>query len=126
MNPIHIVALLALLLYLAFTVLVGRERMRARVVAPATTGDPAFERAFRVQQNTLEQLVVFLPALFLAGQYWSPNVIAGIGVVWLVGRVLYRFEYTKDPASRTAGFILTLLPTVVLVLAALWGVTTRG
>ncbi|ODS90730.1 MAG: hypothetical protein ABS45_13750 [Comamonas sp. SCN 65-56] len=126
MNPIHIVALLALLLYLAFTVLVGRQRMRGRVVAPATTGDPAFERAFRVQQNTLEQLVVFLPALFLAGQYWSPNVIAGIGVVWLVGRVLYRFEYTKDPASRTAGFILTLLPTVVLVLAALWGVATRG
>ena len=126
MNPIHIVALLALLLYLAFTVLVGRQRMRGRVVAPATTGDPAFERAFRVQQNTLEQLVVFLPALFLAGQYWSPNVIAGIGVVWLVGRVLYRFEYTKDPASLTAGFILTLLPTVVLVLAALWGVATRG
>ena len=126
MNPIHIVALLALLLYLAFTVLVGRQRMQGRVVAPATTGDPAFERAFRVQQNTLEQLVVFLPALFLAGQYWSPNVIAGIGVVWLVGRVLYRFEYTKDPASRTAGFILTLLPTVVLVLAALWGVATRG
>ena len=126
MNPIHIVALLALLLYLAFTVLVGRQRMRGRVVAPAPTGAPAFERAFRVQQNTLEQLVVFLPALFLAGQYWSPNVIAGIGVVWLVGRVLYRFEYTKDPASRTAGFILTLLPTVVLVLAALWGVATRG
>ena len=126
MNPIHIVALLALLLYLAFTVLVGRQRMRGRVVAPATTGDPAFERAFRVQQNTLEQLVVFLPALFLAGQYWSPNVIAGIGVVWLVGRVLYRFEYTREPNSRTVGFILTLLPTVVLVLAALWGAATRG
>ncbi|OJU86560.1 MAG: hypothetical protein BGO13_03940 [Burkholderiales bacterium 66-5] len=126
MNPIHVVALLAVLLYIAFTVLVGRQRMQGRVVAPATTGDPAFERAFRVQQNTLEQLVAFLPALFLAGQYWSPNVIAGIGVLWLVGRVLYRFEYTRDPNSRAVGFILTLLPTVALVLAALWGALTRA
>ncbi|MCZ2104672.1 MAG: MAPEG family protein, partial [Burkholderiales bacterium] len=85
-----------------------------------------FERAFRVQQNTLEQLVAFLPALLLAGLYWPQPVIAAIGVVWLVGRLLYRVEYMKEPKSRTAGFALTLLPTVALTLAGLWGAVMRA
>lgn len=120
-NPIHIVALLALLEYLAFTVLAGRARAKGHVMAPSTSGDEAFNRAFRVQQNTLEQIVIFLPALLLASIYWPQTVVAGIGVVWLVGRLLYRQQYVKNPASRAPGFILTLLPTVVLLLMALWG-----
>ena len=121
MNLIHAVALLALLEYLAFTVLVGRARMQGHVMAPSTSGDEAFNRAFRVQQNTLEQIVPFLPALLIAGLYWPQAVVAGIGVVWLVGRLLYRQQYVKNPASRGPGFMLTLLPTVVLIFAALWG-----
>lgn len=121
MNTVHIVALLAIAQYLAFTVLVGRARMRWRVMAPATTGHPMFERAFRVQQNTLEQLVAFLPALLLAGLYWPQPVVAAIGAVWLAGRLLYRLEYMKDPARRAPGFGLTVLPTMALILAALWG-----
>lgn len=122
MNWIHLVALLALLEYLAFTVLTGRARVRYKIKAPAVTGHEMFERAYRVQMNTLEQLVVFLPALFLAGSYWPPAVVAAVGAVFLVGRLLYRMQYVKDPASRAPGFILTLLPNVVLLLAALVGV----
>ena len=70
MNPIHVVALLAVLLYIAFTVLVGRQRMQGRVVAPATTGDPAFERAFRVQQNTSSP---FCPRCFWRGSTGRPT-----------------------------------------------------
>lgn len=126
MNHLHTVALLAVLEYLAFTLLTGRARMRGHVMAPSTTGDEAFNRAFRVQQNTLEQIVAFLPALLLAGLYWPQDLVAGIGVVWLVGRLLYRQQYVKNPASRGPGFALTLLPTVALALAALWGAVGKA
>ncbi|HMN20856.1 MAG TPA: MAPEG family protein [Ottowia sp.] len=121
MNWIHLVAVLALLEYLAFTVLTGRARVKYKIRAPATSGHEMFERAYRVQMNTLEQLVVFLPVLFLAGRYWPPAVVAGVGAVFLLGRVLYRHQYVKDPASRAPGFILTLLPNAALLLAALLG-----
>lgn len=121
MNWIHLVAVLALLEYLAFTVLTGRARVKYKIRAPATSGHEMFERAYRVQMNTLEQLVVFLPVLFLAGRYWPPAVVAGVGAVFLLGRLLYRHQYVKDPASRAPGFILTLLPNAALLLAALLG-----
>lgn len=122
MNYVHLVALLAVLEFLAFTVLVGRARVKYKIRAPATSGHEMYERAFRVQMNTLEQLVIFLPALLLAGVYWPQALVAGVGVVYLVGRLLYRQLYMKDPARRAPGFILTLLPNVVLLLAALAGV----
>lgn len=122
MNYIHLVTLLAILEYLAFTILTGRARMKGHVMAPATTGDEAFNRAFRVQQNTLEQIVAFLPVLLIAGSYWPQTLVAGIGMVWVIGRLLYRQQYVANPASRAPGFMLTLLPTVVLVLMTLWGV----
>jgi len=125
-NTIHLVALLAVLEYLAFTVLVGRARMQGRVMAPSTAGDEAFNRAFRVQQNTLEQIVAFLPALLIAGLYWPQAAVAGIGAVWLAGRLLYRQQYMKNPASRAPGFMLTLLPTLALTLMSLWGVLAGG
>lgn len=115
MNYIHIIALLALLLFFAFGVLVGRARVRYGVKAPAVTGHEQFERAFRVQMNTLEQLVVFLPALLIAGTYWSQTMVAGLGLVWLIGRLIYRQAYVADPAKRGLGFLLTVIPTFVLL-----------
>jgi len=125
-NTVHIVASLAVLEYLAFAVLVGRARMKSHVMAPSTTGDEAFNRAFRVQQNTLEQIVAFLPVLLIAGLYWPQAVVAGIGAVWLAGRLLYRQQYVKNPASRAPGFALTLLPTVVLTLMVLAGALLKA
>lgn len=116
MEWVAIIVVLALLQYLAFGMLVGRARGRYEVSAPAITGHPVFERYYRVHQNTLESLVVFLPALLVFATYASATVGAGIGVVYLVGRQLYLRAYVKDPASRGPGFLLTLLPSLVLLI----------
>jgi uncharacterized MAPEG superfamily protein len=125
MNYVHIVAVLATIQYCLFGVLVGRARGKYGIQAPATSGHELFERLFRVQMNTLEQLVAFLPALLIASAYWPNVVIAGIGVVYLIGRFLYWRLYISDPAKRGAGFLLTVLPTFVLLIASPLGALTR-
>jgi uncharacterized MAPEG superfamily protein len=90
------------------------------VQAPATSGDPVFDRYFRVQQNTLEQLVVFLPAIFIYSQLGNPMYAAGFGVVYLIGRIIYFRSYVKDPGSRGLGFMLTFLPSVIMLIGALF------
>ena len=126
MNYVYIVALLAVLQFIVFSMLVGAARGRYGVAAPAMTGNEHFERAVRVQMNTLEQMVCFLPALLIAANYWSPVVVAALGVVYLVGRTLYRQAYVANPAKRGLGFFLTFLPTTLLVLAGLVGAVTRS
>lgn len=125
MNYVHIIALLAVLQFFVFGVLVGRARAQYGVNAPAVTGNPEFERVFRVHMNTLEQLVGFLPALLIAGQYWSQTLVAALGLVWLIGRLLYRHAYIADPAKRGLGFLLTVLPTFVLLGLGLVGAVMR-
>lgn len=126
MNFIHIIAILALIQYLFFGILVGRARAKYGINAPAVSGNEHFERAFRIHANTLEQLVVFLPALFIAAHYWQPTVIALIGVVYLIGRFLYWRAYTADPQTRAVGFLLTVLPTFILILAGLAGAVFKA
>ena len=121
MHPVHLVALLAVAQFFAFGVLVGRARANYGVKPPAVAGHEMFERAFRVQMNTLEQLAGFLPCLLIAGQYWPGALVAGIGAVYLVGRQLYRQLYVADPARRSAGFLLTVGPTSVLFVLGLIG-----
>lgn len=125
MNYVHIVAVLAILQFFMFGILVGRARRRHGVKAPATSGHELFERAFRVHGNTLEQLVAFLPALFMASVYWPNAIVAGVGVVYLAGRFVYRALYLSDPARRHAGFLLTVIPTFTLLGAALVGAIFR-
>lgn len=119
MNHIDVVASLAVLQYLYFGGLVGRARVRYGVKAPATTGHELFERAYRVQMNTLELLVALLPALYLAGRYWPGPYVAAAGAVYLVGRLLYWRAYVSTPATRGLGFMLSFIPIFVLTLAAL-------
>jgi glutathione S-transferase len=116
-----IVTVLALLEYMVFTFRVGTSRLKYKVEAPATSGHPEWERLFRVQQNTLEQLIVFLPGLWLFSIYVSPTVGAGIGLFFLVGRMLYFTSYVRDPKSRTVGFLLGFLSNAALVLGGLGG-----
>jgi uncharacterized MAPEG superfamily protein len=112
---------LALIEFLVIGILVGRARVRCNVVAPATTGHPVFERYFRVQQNTLEQLIVFVPSMWLFGLYVSTIWAAGLGILFVIGRALYLTGYVKDPKKRGAGFGLSFLPNVILALGALAG-----
>ena len=121
MAYIVIIAMLALMQFIYFSVQVGRARGRCDVAAPATTGNEEFERYFRVQQNTLEQLVVFLPALVAAATFGNEFLAAPIGLVYMIGRALYARAYVRDPSSRTIGFLLGLLANVALIGAALWG-----
>jgi glutathione S-transferase len=121
MAYVDIVTALAVLQFIVFGFRVGGARGRYGVKAPAITGNEIFERHFRVQQNTLEQLIAFLPGIYMFAHYFSPNVAAALGVVYLIGRELYAFTYVKDPANRSVGFGMTFLPMVILVLGGLIG-----
>lgn len=116
---VEIVLALALLQFIYFGGAVARARGKYNCPAPATTGNEMFERYFRVQMNTLEQLVVFIPALVLFAHLVSPYWAAGLGVVYLVGRFLYFSAYVKDPKSRGLGYGVTVLPIMVLILGTL-------
>ena len=122
MHYVELVALLALLQFLIFIVFVGRARGRYGVKAPATSGHEIFDRYFRVQQNTQENLLMFLPALWIAALYWNPLWIAAVGAIYLLGRVLYCAGYVRNPSSRALGYMLTAIPILVLLLAAFYGV----
>jgi len=122
MEPlVTFVAGLALIEYFVITMQCGRARGRLGVPAPAMTGHPEFERYLRVQYNTIEQLVIFLPALFGFGHFVSAGWAAGFGGVFIVGRALYARGYVQDPAKRGPGFGLTLLANSVLLLGATLG-----
>jgi uncharacterized membrane protein YecN with MAPEG domain len=112
---------LALIEYSVFTMLCGRERGRCGVAAPSTSGDPTFERYFRVQQNSVEQLIIFVPAMFLFGHYVSAPIGAGLGLVFILGRALFARGYYEEPPKRAAGFGLSLLSNLVLLLGGLIG-----
>jgi uncharacterized membrane protein YecN with MAPEG domain len=121
MAYVQIVLALALLQFIYFGLAVGRARGIYKCPAPATTGNEMFERYFRVQMNTLEQLVVFIPAIFLFAMKVDPRWAAGLGAVYLVGRVLYFTSYVRDPAKRGPGFGLTAIPNLALVVGGLIG-----
>ena len=113
-----LVTILALLLYFAMSLQVGRARGKSGIQPPAMTGDPMLERAIRVHINTLEGLPLFLAGLWLFAIYWNDLVAAGLGLVWIVGRQLYSSGYMADPDKRSTGFLIQFLATAVLLLGA--------
>jgi uncharacterized membrane protein YecN with MAPEG domain len=100
-------------------------RAKGDVKAPATSGDEMYERALRVQMNTVEQLVITLPAMWICAMYYRPLVAAALGLVFFLGRLLYRTAYMRDPAKRGPGMIVGFLANVGLMLTALWGVVIQ-
>jgi glutathione S-transferase len=118
----ELIIILALLQYLFFGILVSRAPTRGGVIAPAVTGDPVFERHYRVQMNTLELLVIFLPAVWIASAYIAPLWIAVLGALYLVGRFLYLRGYVRAAERRSLGFGLSALPILILLAIDLIGV----
>ena len=115
----------ALLEYIFFTMRVGFSRDKYGVDAPATSGHPEWERYFRVQQNTLEQLIVFLPALWMFATFVSAVFASIIGCAFLLGRILYFAAYVKDPKTRAVGFVMGFLANMVLLLGGIAGALYR-
>jgi len=125
MELVVIVALLALIEYWVFLILTGQARGRFGVAAPATSGHPVFERYFRVQMNTLEQLALFLPGLGAFAWMVSPRWAAALGVLFIAGRAIYARGYIQDPAKRGPGFLMTLTANAILVFGGLVGAVWR-
>ena len=117
-----LVTLFAVLLMFGTAFAVGRARGRYQIAAPATSGHPAFERAFRVQMNTLEAVMLFLPTLWLAAHYGFALWAGIAGLVWLAGRVWYALAYLKEAGKRGGGFVLGMAGWVATLVMALVGV----
>lgn len=119
MEFVVIVICLLLIQYQAFGILVGRARAKYNVPAPASSGDPVFERYWRVHQNTLEQLVIFIPSMLTFSYLGNPNYAAIAGVVFFIGRILYLRGYVADPGARTAGFMTGFAATMFLLIGSI-------
>ena len=125
MALVILIIILALMEYMAFSFQVGMARGKYGVKAPAVSGHPEFDKHFRVQQNTLEQLIVFIPAI-LAFSWSAENIgwpgyyiASGLGVIWLIGRFIYAISYVNDPAKRGLGFMMNFFPSVLMMLGTL-------
>jgi len=123
MPYVAIVTVVALLQFFWFGWQVGVARGKYNIPAPAITGNDMFERHFRVQMNTQEQLLVFLPALWIFASFISPLWAAVLGAIFIIGRGVYATTYVRDPKSRSIGFALTAIPNLLLLLGILiWAV----
>ena len=124
MALVHFVLALALLEFFWFGMAVARARATYKVAAPATTGHEVFERTFRVQMNTLEQLIIFGPSIMLFGWYVNAYVAAALGALFIIGRALYFRGYVRSAEGRHSGFLLSVIPNMTLLvgggLGALW------
>lgn len=125
MEHATLIVLLALLQYMWFTIRVGATRGKYHIDAPACEGDETWVRMFRVQQNTMEQLIVMIPATFAFAHYLSGTWVLVAGATFIIARFLYSAEYLKDPKTRAPGMSLTLGANVALVIGALTGVLIR-
>lgn len=112
----------ALIFYFVVTLNVGRARAKYKVSPPQMSGNPDFERVVRVQQNTVEQLILFLPALWLFAQFISPIWAAAIGAVWIIGRILFAWGYYQAAEKRAVGFGISSLATLSLLGGSLTGI----
>ena len=125
MNWVAILTVLALVEYGVLGALVGRARVKYGVEAPATTGNPIFERYFRVHQNTLEALIVFIPSLWIFAVFVNPIAAAALGLLFIVARIFYARGYVEDPEKRALGAGVTFAVNGILLLGGLVGILWR-
>jgi glutathione S-transferase len=115
-----VTVLTAMVLYYTMFI-VGRTRKTHNIWPPAMTGHPDVDRALRVQGNSVEQVVIFLPLLWVATLYFHGWIPAALGLVWCLGRVLYAVGYMKEANKRGPGFAIASLATLALLILSIWG-----
>src|SRR6478736_8446285 len=120
-----LVTMLAVAFYFFTSTQVARARYKYGVKLPAITGNPDFERVFRVQMNTLEWLPIFLPSLWLFAIYIGDGIAAGIGLVWVIGRILYVLGYARAVKDRGPGFAVQTLAAIALWVGAFGAIVWR-
>jgi uncharacterized membrane protein YecN with MAPEG domain len=125
MELVAMVTLLVALEYFYLAIMVGKCRGERGIAAPSIIGDEKFERVFRVQQNTLEQLIIFFPALWIFAYYVSTTIGAGLGLVFLFGRILYARGYVQHPDKRGPGFTIGSLALLGLLVGGLVGASLK-
>lgn len=116
------VVLVAVLQFIVLGMLVGIARGRFKVHAPATTGHPTFDRLFRAHQNSLEQLIAFIPSVWLYGWWVSQTWATGLGLVFIAARIIYAIQYVKEPKTRQIGASLSFIVVLILVVGDLYAV----
>ena len=122
MELTSLVILVALLQYFWFGTRTGLSRAKYGIEAPATVGNEQWERLYRVQMNTLEQLIIFIPAAWIFGMYLSGTWVVAPGLLFIAGRQLYSYQYISDPATRGGGMTLTGLGNFAMILGGGAGV----
>ncbi len=118
---VHFVAFLIIIQYCVFIIKTGLSRQKSGIKAPATSGDEMFERVYRVQTNTLEQLPIVLPLMYICSEVYRADIAAIFGIFFLVGRELYAWNYVKDPTKRGSGFVIGFLGSVSMMACCIYG-----
>jgi glutathione S-transferase len=121
-----LITLLTVLLMFITTVIVGKARVKYAIMAPATSGHEMFDRAYRVQMNTMEAALMMLPSLWIYAVFNGETGAFAMGVIWLLGRVWYAQSYLTNPARRGPGFGIALVTLAGLWFGALVGLALRG
>ena len=115
------VTIAAVLMYVWVFANVGKARSMHKVAPPATDGPVEFLVALRVQANTVEQMIIFVPLLWLSAMYSGDMISAGFGAVWVIGRVVYALGYYQEPKKRSTGFMISSFGSVSLLISAMVG-----
>lgn len=123
MQYVELAAVIAVMQFLFFGAMTGKARRESGLKAPAISGHEEFERMYRVQMNTLEVMVALLPCLFIAAKYWPQSLVASLGFIYIIGRFLYWRGYISAPDKRTKGFLLSIVPTIILAVLAITGIS---
>ena len=123
MELIAIITVMILIQTLFFGFEVGKARGKYNIKAPAVSGDENFDRHYRIHQNTIEQIIIFIPSLWLFGYFVNNNVAAALGILFIIGRLVFRNAYLKNPASREIGFMMGFLPMAICLLGTLFFVS---
>lgn len=122
---VALITLFMLLQLMFFMMQVGSARDKGELKAPAVTGDEYFERCSRVHMNTIEQLVIALPAMWVCAYFFRHDVAAVLGAVFIIGRFIYSAAYRKDPGSRGIGFMIGFLASTALILCGFYAIVMR-